>query len=284
MSDLIRPPTPQVLVHRLPSRPVSPETSKPAKYILVVAAPLSTPGKLSIANELSKIFSCPEYIGDSIHSSSAKAASVGAQPNKERYQRMWLSKMTRTGLLFPDESKPAAAEFSGFGGSASTSRRGSVSSVASNASSRPESVASRVFESVVATATNESRGVNAHFTISEEERRRRENPVLLVLTQPELEAWHRTAIQCAVGEYGIGVIFIQLYEEDECVNEELPILQPLNPGLMNRFPGLAGLQTRSRGWGTLHEEMKITVDKRESVAHQIVQIADEVRYIIGIED
>lgn len=282
MSDLARPPTPQVLVHRLPSRPVSSETSKPIKYILVITAPLSTPGKLTIARDVSNIFSCPEYIGDSIHSSSAKAASVGAEPNKERYQRMWLSKMTRTGLLFPEESKPATAEFSGFGGSASTSRRGSVSSVASSASSRPESVTSHVFEPATAV---ENTSVNVRFTISDEERRRKENVVLLVLTQPELEAWHRTAIRRAVGEYGIGVIYIQLYEDDEVTSEdELAVLQPLNPMIMSKFPGLVGLQTKPRGWGTLHVEMKVMVDTMESVEQQVIEIAKEVCYIIGAKE
>ncbi|KAK0287362.1 hypothetical protein LTR35_003837 [Friedmanniomyces endolithicus] len=91
---------------------------------------------------------CALIQGDGLHETAAKAASVcapapvvgsggddGASPqsgaNEPRYQRMWLSKMTRTGLLFTEESRPANSGFSGYGGSssASTSRRGSASSM-----------------------------------------------------------------------------------------------------------------------------------------------------------
>jgi hypothetical protein len=77
--------------------------------------------------------SCPLFQGDSLHETSAKAASVGASRrpidddelagtgrglNEARYQRMWLSKITRTGYLFPEESRPAMSSegFTGFGG------------------------------------------------------------------------------------------------------------------------------------------------------------------------
>ncbi|KUI60825.1 hypothetical protein VP1G_08021 [Cytospora mali] len=92
-------------------------------------------GKFQIARSWASGLSCPSYQGESMHHSAAKAASVGVSSgqNEARYQRMWLSKLTRTGLLFPEESRPATAGFSGFGGSSSTSTscRGSTSSVAS---------------------------------------------------------------------------------------------------------------------------------------------------------
>jgi hypothetical protein len=125
----------------------------------------SVSGKVQIARSVAEGLACPLYQGDSLHESSAKAASIGTSrlaptaatmetgkadterevssgqdatvasvpgPNEARYRRMWLSKLTRTGLLFPEESRPATWGFSGLGGTPSTtvSRRGSGSSVA----------------------------------------------------------------------------------------------------------------------------------------------------------
>lgn len=59
----------------------------------------------------------------------------------------------------------------------------------------------------------------------------------MVLSHTGLESWHRLAIRKAVGEYGIGVIFVPLYSEGEEEGggngeEDLPILRPLHPTTM----------------------------------------------------
>ena len=139
----VRPQTPQALLHRAPDKPDPAHSSltKPNKYIILLLAPTSVAGKVQIATSVAKSLSCPLFQGDALHESNAKAAAVGASRSDDggrgRYQRMWLSKMTRTGLLFPEESRPANEGFSGFGGcssSASTSRRGSASSISSTTS------------------------------------------------------------------------------------------------------------------------------------------------------
>ncbi|KAK1000115.1 hypothetical protein LTR54_009038 [Friedmanniomyces endolithicus] len=135
-----RPPTPQAMLHRLPDKPDSSlsQVAKSLKFIILISASHGVAGKVAKTVSTS----------DGLHETAAKAASVcapapvvgsggddGASPqsgaNEPRYQRMWLSKMTRTGLLFTEESRPANSGFSGYGGSssASTSRRGSASSM-----------------------------------------------------------------------------------------------------------------------------------------------------------
>lgn len=127
-----------------------------SKYIILLLAPTSVAGKVQIATSVSKSLSCPLIQGDSLHESSAKAAAVGASRDdgggRERYQRMWFSKMTRTGLLFPEESRPANEGFYGFGGgsfSTSTSRRGSESTVSSTTSFDGASTAGSTASSAV---------------------------------------------------------------------------------------------------------------------------------------
>jgi hypothetical protein len=225
-----RPPTPQALLHRAPNKPDAAGTSltKLNKYIILLLAPTAVAGKVQIATSVSKSLSCPLFQGDSLHESSAKAAAVGANRSDDggrgRYQRMWLSKMTRTGLLFPEESRPANEGFSGFGGSSSTStsRRGSASSISSTASFGAGSTAGSTTSSAVDVGSQfmtSGSGTNQYihqpvFTISEEERCRKSNPALMVLTHPELEAWHKDAIRDAIGEYGIGIIFVPLFKND----------------------------------------------------------------------
>jgi hypothetical protein len=101
--------------------------------------------------------------------------------------------------------------------------------------------------------------------VSEEERRRRENPVLMVLTHTELKGWHKTAIRTSVGEYGIGVVFVPLYEEEEATwvplyevedeDEDLPVLKPFDPRTMTGFPVV--LTGEGRG---SEEELKVKID------------------------
>ena len=122
-----RPQTPQAMLHRLPDKPDEEQLSlqraaRPTKYIVLITASTAVAGKVQIAKSVATTLTCPLFQGDSLHETAAKAAGLGAaEPNETRYQRMWLSKMTRTGLLFPDESRPANEGFSGFGGASSAS-------------------------------------------------------------------------------------------------------------------------------------------------------------------
>ncbi|OIW34362.1 hypothetical protein CONLIGDRAFT_688153 [Coniochaeta ligniaria NRRL 30616] len=319
-----RPPTPQVLLHHLPSKPTEDDTrNKPSKYIVLITAPTATAGKLQIARSVAAALSCPLYQGDSLHDSSAKASSVGAGagagPNEARYRRMWLSKMTRTGLLFPEESRPATeGSFPGFGGgslssSTTASRRGSVSSIASSArlsdttgpsqssssdtssSHDSEFISSSSYPALPVTSTFSPDGssapapggVNTVFTLSADERRRRSNPALMVLTHPELDPWHKSAIRTAVGDYGIGVIFAPLYEEQEAAGEDdrdLPILRPLDPRTMSTFPvsavgqdpKLAAVESESMG-----RELSVKVDVNDDVEGKTLKIIEAVRDVMA---
>lgn len=326
-----RPATPQAVLHRLPDKSLTSETlgQKPSKYIILITGSTAVAGKLQIAKSVADGLSCPWYQGDSLHDSSAKAASVGGggggggsltspMPNEARYQRMWLSKLTRTGLLFPEESKPANAGFTGFGGTSSSStnsRRGSASSIASHTSSfeRPPSsvVTSRTSQDEEASGRQSpgsstlptppristvvsgptawmasSSSSNTVFTVPEAERLRRENPVLMVLTHPELSAWHKKAIRAAVGDYDIGVLFVPLYDDaevDEGEEEfELPVLQPLDPTLMKSFPAFikGEPEGETRPWDGLSRELKLHIDVSADVQGIIDQIVEGVKDVI----
>jgi hypothetical protein len=245
-----------------------------------------------------------------LHESSAKAAAVGASRSEEggrgRYQRMWFSKLTRTGLLFPEESRPANEGFSGFGGgssSTSTSRRGSGSSISSTTSLGRDSAikppvisASDVGIQSMASGSIRSTGQYINqpvFTISEEERRRKLNPALMVLTHPELEAWHKTTIREATGEYGIGIIFVPLFKSDTEDNDEtkreeeqeLPVLRPLDPSTISGFTSFDALRAAAGGLkygegkeGNLEEEMSLDINLGGTVG----EIAEEV--VRGVRD
>ncbi|MCJ1321617.1 hypothetical protein MMC15_006962 [Xylographa vitiligo] len=302
MSDYpIRPPTPQAMLHRLPDMPdlSSKSSTKPSKYIILLMAPTAVAGKLQIAKSVSNALTCPLFQGDSMHETSAKAASVGAAgrttgidgdeqaavsgANEVRYQRMWLSKMTRTGLLFPEESRPATEDFSGFGGasSASRSRRGSSSSVAS-ASSSLDAVASTssIASSFTSSGAPTTKYINKPpvFALSEVEKLRKENPALMVVTHPDLEKWHQKSIRKAVGEYGIGVISVPLYED-----EELPVLKPFDPRMLTDFAPLGSFGTTARktAGAPLNEEIVLRVNIEAKVEDLIEDIVDGVREIMN---
>jgi len=298
MSDYpIRPPTPQAMVHRLPDKSdLSPEANiRPSKYIVLIIASTAVAGKVQIAKSVSSALSCPLFQGDSLHETAAKAAKVGGPKrpadgnvgeelsasgaNEGRYQRMWLSKMTRTGLLFPDESRPANDEFSGFGGaSTSTSRRGSVSSMAS-ASSDAMASTSSVGSNFMSTGPPTTKYINKPpvFNLSENEKLRQANPALMVVTHPELEQWHQDSIRKVVGEYGIGVIFVPLYEDDE-----LPILKPLDPRTMTSFGSVGSFGGPTTAVGkTLGEEIVLNVNvegKVEEITEEVVNGAREIMF------
>ncbi|KAI9736044.1 MAG: hypothetical protein M1818_006220 [Claussenomyces sp. TS43310] len=317
-----RPPTPQALLHRAPDKPDIADTSltRPNKYIILLLAPTAVAGKVQIATSVSKSLSCALFQGDSLHESSAKAAAVGRSDDggRGRYRRMWLSKMTRTGLLFPDESRPANEGFSGFGGassSTSTSRRGSASSISSTASLGAASTAGSTASSAVDVGNQAipsgpilrpSQYINQPvLTISEEERRQRSNPALMVLTHPELEAWHKAAIRQATGEYGIGIIFVPLFqtgaerddkleeEEEEEEEDELPVLRPLDPRTISEFTSFDALRAAAGGVdggkhlkygkgkeGHLDEEMVLEVDVGGNVEEIIEEVVRGVRDVM----
>lgn len=207
--------------------------------------------------------------------------------NEVRYQRMWLSKMTRTGLLFPDESRPANEGFSGFGGgsSASTSRRGSSSSIASSSSDASVSTSSMASSSMSAGGLT-TKFVNkplslATFTISDKEKLRQENHALMVLTHPNLEKWHKDSIRNAVGEYGIGIILVPLGEDNDG-DEELPVLKPLDPRTMTSFAAMGSFGAAKKVQvPTLDEEIVLKVNGKGNVEDIIEDIVDGVRDIMN---
>lgn len=217
-----------------------------------------------------------------------------------------MGKMTRTGLLFPEESRPANEGFAGFGGSSTaTSRRGSASSVSSvdsfGAGSAAGSAAGSVgdvgtFAGVFGAGQYVNRPV---FTVSEEGRGRKLNPALMVLTHPELEPWHKDAIREATGEYDIGVIFVPLFkseaEQDDGLEEEeedeLPVLRPLDARMISGFTSFDALRAAAGGGdggrrlkygngreGNLEEEIVLEVD----VGGSVEEIIEEV--VMGVRD
>lgn len=226
-----------------------------------------------------------------------------------------MSKMTRTGLLFPEESRPANEGFSGFGGgsSTSTSRRGSGSSISSTASLGDSSTAGSTASSAFGTGTQfvtstpggilgTSQYINKpSFSISEQERRRKPDPALMVLTHPALEAWHRDAIRQATAEYGIGIIFVPLFKidaehDDEWEGnekDELPVLRPLDPRTLSEFMSFDALRSAAGGMksakelkdrkgkkANLEEEMVLEVDVGGSVEEIIKEVVRGVQDVM----
>ncbi|KAF8849970.1 hypothetical protein BDZ45DRAFT_718023 [Acephala macrosclerotiorum] len=276
--------------------------TKLSKFIILIEASTAVVGKVQIAKSVSTALSCPLFQGDSMHETSAKAAKVGASKrpavvktdnlddeqtaesgaNEARYQRMWLSKMTRTGLLFPEESRAATKGFSGFGGasSTSTSRRGSSSSVASSSSSEEIASTSSIASSFMSSGAPTTKEMSKPFTftLSEKEKLRKENPALVVVTHPELEKWQRDCVRKAVGEYGIGVIFVPL-----CEDSEPPVLKVLDPRTMTSFGSLGTLGAFARQKATgpsLEEEIVLRVNIEANVEIMIEDIVDGVREIM----
>ncbi|KAJ4409177.1 hypothetical protein N0V82_009529 [Gnomoniopsis sp. IMI 355080] len=304
-----RPQTPQAMLHRLPDKPEFPSSgarNKPSKYVILIVASTAVAGKAQIATSVADALSCPLFQGDSLHETSARAATMSSsaavsqrsdagerqaapEPNKERYQRMWLSKMTRTGYLFPDESRPANEGFSGFGGGApapsstSTSRRGPSSSVASaSGSSGISNVNSYVFTGGAPGAARYINKPPPTVTLSEDEKLRKANPALMVVTHPVLEQWHKDSIRHVVGEYGIAVIFVPLDEDDE--DEDLPVLKPLDPRTMTSFASLGSLcnaQTNTAG-GSLDDEIVLSINVASKVEDLIEDIVHGVRDIMNV--
>ena len=135
------------------------------------------------------------------------------------------------------------------------------------------------------------------FTISEEERRRTLNPALMVLTHPELEAWHKDTIRKAIGEYGIGIIFVPLFttdaEHEDELEDELPVLRPLDPRTIGEFTSFDALRAAAGGVGggeklkygkgkagNLEGEMVLEVDVGGSVEEIIEEVVRGVRDVM----
>ena len=269
---------------------------------------------MQIATSVSQALSSPLFHGDSLHETCAKAATVGvgvggasnhpppgegadnacdeqqqvateSGVNEARYRRMWLSKMTRTGLLFPEGSRPATEDFAGFGGggssSTSTSRRGSSSSTVSVSSSLASDAGvstSSIASSFMSSSAPTAKYINKPpvFTLSEDEKLRKENPSLMTITHPDLEKWHKDSIRKAIGEYGIRAIFVPLYED-----EELPVLKPLDPKTMTSFASLGSFGTAPKTAGAiLDEEIVLKVNVEGKVEDLIKDIVDGVREIM----
>ena len=139
------------------------------------------------------------------------------------------------------------------------------------------------------------------FTIPEEERRRKLNAALMVLTHPELEAWHKDAIREATGEYGIGIIFVPLFKVDaehddeleKKEEDELPVLRPLDPRTISEFTSFDALRAAAGGvdggiklkdgkreGGSLEEEMVLEIDVEGSVEQIIEEVVRGVRDVM----
>ena len=113
--------------------------------------------------------------------------------------------------------------------------------------------------------------------LSDEEKMRKANPALMVVTHPELEAWHKESIRTVVGEYGIGVIFVPLGGEEE--EEELPVLKALDPRTMTSFGSFGVVQKPAAK--TLDEEIVLKVDSGGNVEDIIEDIVSGVNEIMN---
>lgn len=130
------------------------------------------------------------------------------------------------------------------------------------------------------------------LTSCEEESRRKLNPALMVLTHPELEAWHKDAIRKATGKYGIGIIFVPLFRTDAEHDDELPVLRPLDPRTISGFTSFdahraAGggvddgkILEYGKGKEGNMEEMVLEVDVRGSVEEIIEEVVRRVRDVM----
>ena len=121
---------------------------------------------------------------------------------------------------------------------------------------------------------------------------------MMVLTHPELEAWHKDAIRDATGEYGIGIIFVPLFttdaEHDDELEDELPVLRPLDPRTIGEFTSFDALRAAAGGIdggeklkygkgkaGNLEEEMVFEVDVGGSVEEIIEEVVRGVRDVMS---
>ena len=121
----------------------------------------------------------------------------------------------------------------------------------------------------------------------------------MVLTHPELEAWHKDAIRKSTGEYGIGIIFVPLFqidaEHDDELEEmdELPVLRPLDPRTISEFTSFDALRAAAGGVGVgkklkygngregnLEKEIVLGVDVGGSVEEIIKEVVSGVKDVM----
>lgn len=123
----------------------------------------------------------------------------------------------------------------------------------------------------------------------------------MVLTHPELEAWHKDTIRKAVGDYGIGIIFVPLFKTDaehddeleEEGKDELPVLRPLDPRMISEFTNFDAFRAAAGSVdggkklkygkgkkGNLEEEMVLEVDVGGSVEEIIEEVVSGVRDVM----
>ena len=115
----------------------------------------------------------------------------------------------------------------------------------------------------------------------------------MVLTHPDLEAWHKDAIRKAIGDYKIGIIFVPLFrvvakhddELEEKGKDELPVLRPLDPRTISGFTSFDALRDIAESvdvgkklkYGNgkeanLEEEMVLEVDIEGTVEEIIEEV------------
>lgn len=204
--------------------------------------------------------------------------------------------MVRTGLLFPESSRPVF-------GDGGHERRGSDTSVSSflsdaSAAEGGASSASSLASSPADTSEKYSSMLSTYVSPSiskqsaEEEKKRKENPALLVLTHPEMEQWHKDIIREGVREYGIGVLFVPLFENEVDEEEELPVLQPLSRESTSQFQSFDQMRSAVRvgerleyGYGksgTLDEEMLLSINVHGTVEDITAEIVHGVTNIMSV--
>lgn len=118
------------------------------------------------------------------------------------------------------------------------------------------------------------------FALSGAQREEKDNPALMVLTHPRLEGWCKDVIRKAVGEYGIGVIFVPLFEEEEEEEGEVPLLKAFEARDFQSFDAFreARLRYGKGKGGRLDEEMVLEIGVEGSVD----EIIEEV--LVGVRD
>lgn len=94
-----------------------------------------------------------------------------------------------------------------------------------------------------------------------------DNRLVLVITHPKLDDWHKNCVQNTLSDYGIGVIFVPLDEDDD-----LPVLKPLDPTTIMSFDQLSQVHRRESATVTLRVGTDGTV---EETIHQIVLEVNE---------
>ena len=125
----------------------------------------------------------------------------------------------------------------------------------------------------------------------------------MVLTHPELEAWHKDAIRKTTGEYGIGIIFVPLFkidtEHDDGLKteeeDEFPVLRPLDPRTISGLTSFDALRATAEGVdggkklkygkgkeGYLEEEMVLDVDVEGNVEEIIEEVVRGVRDVMFV--